>query len=83
GAATYRPSKLTPTGLRNRRATGVIGEAGANIVDVAHDRLSLALNPKGAAIDLVVEVQDVGHGGAVLGALERAGFRPVPRASKS
>ncbi|WP_287004775.1 hypothetical protein, partial [Sphingobium sp.] len=32
GAATYRPSKLTPTGLRNRRATAfqVAATAGTN-----------------------------------------------------
>ncbi|MET0282208.1 MAG: threonine ammonia-lyase [Steroidobacteraceae bacterium] len=52
----------------------VIGQAGANIVDVTHERLSLALNPRGASLELVVEVQDSSHGHAVLEALRRGGF---------
>lgn len=43
-----------------------LGEAGANIVDIAHDRLALTLNPKGAMVDAVVEVQDARHGEAVV-----------------
>jgi threonine dehydratase len=65
------------------RLAGVIGEAGANIVDVAHDRLSLALNPKGASIEVVVEVQDAGHGEALRDRLAAHGFAAVIRASAS
>lgn len=63
------------------RLAGIVGEAGANIVDVAHDRLSLALNPKGAVLGLVVEVQDARHGEAVLAALSSGGFEAVVRAN--
>jgi threonine dehydratase len=52
----------------------VLAREGANIVDIAHDRLSLALNPKRATIDLVVEVQDRHHGEMLLAALPEAGF---------
>ncbi|KTE04342.1 threonine dehydratase [Sphingopyxis sp. H038] len=60
-------------------ATLLAGE-GANIVDVAHERMSLALNPKRAALDLVVELQDSGHGTRVIEALRSAGFEASARA---
>jgi threonine dehydratase len=58
----------------------LIGNAGANIVDVAHDRLSLSLNPKGAVLDMAVEVQSGTHGRQLLDSLRQAGFRPVRKA---
>jgi threonine dehydratase len=54
-------------------ATALANE-GANIVDVSHERLSLALNPKGAALDIVVELTDAAHGEAVIVALQAQGF---------
>lgn len=57
----------------------VLGNEGANIVDMSHERLSLALNPKGAAIDLVIELQDEDHGRHVLAALAERGFSPTRR----
>nr|WP_047169349.1 threonine ammonia-lyase [Sphingomonas sp. Y57] len=56
------------------RLTAILGDEGANIFDVAHDRLSLSLNPKGAILDLVVQVQDSAHATAVLAALAGQGF---------
>ncbi len=56
-----------------------LADAGANIVDVAHDRLSLSLNPKGAVLDAVIEVQDRRHGDAVLAALAQRGFAVTTR----
>jgi len=58
----------------------ILAEAGANIVDLSHERMSLALNPKRAALDLVVELQDAGHGSAVLEALRANGFEASARA---
>ena len=52
---------------------------GANIVDVSHERLSLALNPKGAALDFVVELNDAAHGEAVIAALQAQGFDAVAK----
>jgi threonine dehydratase len=60
--------------------TGLLGEGGANIVDVAHDRLSLSLNPKRAVLDVVIEVQDRAHGEHILEQLRIGGFAPTPRA---
>jgi threonine dehydratase len=52
----------------------ILGDEGANIVDVSHDRMSLSLNPKGAVLDVVVEVQDRAHGEFVLAALRARHF---------
>lgn len=57
-----------------------LAEEGANIVDVSHERMSLALNPKRAALDLVVELRDAEHGETVLAALRRHGFDVTARA---
>ena len=51
-----------------------LASEGANIVDVSHERMSLALNPKGAALDVTVELQDAAHGEAVIAALQAQGF---------
>ena len=57
----------------------VLGNEGANIIDMSHERLNLALNSRGAAIDLVIELQDEGHGRRVMAALADRGFEPAPR----
>lgn len=59
------------------RLTTILGDKGANIVDIAHERLSLALNPKGAVLTVVVEVQDRAHGDAILFQLRADGFDAV------
>ncbi|MDB5575401.1 MAG: threonine dehydratase [Bradyrhizobium sp.] len=56
----------------------ILGDEGANIVDIAHDRLSLTTNPKGAVLGIVMEVQDRAHGDAVLEALRARCFAAVP-----
>ena len=43
-------------------AAARLAEEGAITVDVSHERMSLALNPKRAALDLVVELRDPEHG---------------------
>jgi threonine dehydratase len=53
-----------------------IGQQGANIVEIAHDRLSLALNPKGAMLDVVLELQDLAHGDQLVGVLQKRGWKP-------
>jgi threonine dehydratase len=57
----------------------VLASEGANIVDLAHDRLSLSLNPKGATLDIVVEVENSSHGARVLAALTRRRFAPIAK----
>lgn len=55
----------------------ILAAEGANIVDVSHDRLSLALNPKGASLELVLELQDGPHGDHVLEAVRARGFDAI------
>ncbi|WP_342778196.1 pyridoxal-phosphate dependent enzyme [Sphingorhabdus contaminans] len=52
----------------------LLAAQGANVVDVAHDRLSLALNAKRAALDIVIETEDRDHGSRIFAAMEREGF---------
>jgi len=59
------------------RLATALGDGGANIVDVAHDRLSLSLNPKGAVLDLVVQLEGFDHGKRVLEGLQAIGFAAV------
>jgi threonine dehydratase len=54
----------------------VLGDAGANIFSVHHDRMSLAHNQRGAVLDVVAEIQDRGHGETVLEALRAHQFNP-------
>jgi threonine dehydratase len=55
----------------------ILGDEGANIVDIAHDRLSLSLNAKGAVLDVVVEVQNSAHGDSLLCVLGKKGFNAL------
>jgi len=61
-----------PGGLA--RLATAISEEGANIIDVAHDRMSLALNAKGTALEVVAEVESQAHGEALLSSLSARGF---------
>jgi threonine dehydratase len=67
-----RPGALAEIGT-------VLGGVGANIFSVAHDRMSLAHNQRGAVLDVVAEVQDRNHGDAVLEALRAGQFAPLER----
>lgn len=44
------------------KLTAIVGDAGANIVEIAHERPSLSLNAKGAALELIVHVESKPHG---------------------
>ena len=56
------------------KLTAVVGEAGANIVELSHDRLSLMLNPKRVGLQLIVQVQDTAHSASLLDTLATNGF---------
>lgn len=56
------------------RVSGVIAQAGGNIIEVRHDRLDLSLPAKSADLDLLVETRDAAHTGELFEALEAAGF---------
>jgi threonine dehydratase len=58
----------------------VIGEAGANIVEVLHQRVFVDVSAKSASIEVTVETIDHAHVDRVVEALEKAGY-PVRRDS--
>jgi len=51
----------------------LMGEAGANVVDVAHSRISGALPLGDVDIDIVVETRGTSHSAEVVAALNAAG----------
>ena len=55
----------------------LIGELGANILEVEHRRLFLDVPAKGARLDVTVEARDGDHTEEIMVALARAGYRPV------
>lgn len=58
------------------RIAGVIGDAGGNIIEVAHHRLFLDVPAKGADLDFTVETRDAEHTETLLAALRSAGLEP-------
>jgi len=58
------------------RIAGLIGESGANIIDVTHHRLFLDVPAKAADLDFTIETRDADHTAAVEAALHAAGLMP-------
>ena len=56
------------------RVTNCLGDAGANIVEVAHQRVFSDLPAKAALLDVVIETRDRAHLNATVTALETAGL---------
>ena len=56
------------------RVAAVIGEAGANIVEVYHQRVFTDLPAKGTELNLVVETRDRAHLATTVAALRAAGY---------
>ena len=54
--------------------TAVLGAAGANIVELAHDRMLLDVSARSAELEVVVETFDHDHLDRVVAALAEAGF---------
>ncbi len=61
--------------------SGVIGAAGANVVEVYHQRVFTDLPAKGTELHLVIETRDRHHLNDVVGALRKAGFAVVLKGS--
>jgi threonine dehydratase len=59
------------------RLTSLVGEIGANIVELRHERTVLGVPAKQAVIEIVYECRDGAHAESVLGALRLAGFPPA------
>lgn len=56
------------------RVATIVGEAGANVVEVLHQRMFLDVPARSAELEVVVETYDHPHRARVVDALERAGF---------
>jgi threonine dehydratase len=56
--------------------SAVIGGAGGNIIEVAHNRLSLDVPAKGAEFDIMVETRDGRHTDEITAALREHGYPP-------
>jgi threonine dehydratase len=54
----------------------LIGSMGANIVEVAHNRLALDVPAKGAEFDLLIETRDAQHTQEIMDALREHGYPP-------
>ncbi len=54
----------------------VIGEKGANIIEVAHNRLALDVPAKGAEFDIMIETRDAQHTQEIMDALRAHGYPP-------
>ena len=54
----------------------VIGEAGGNIIEVAHNRLALDVPAKGAEFDIMIETRDAAHTRQIVEALRQRGYPP-------
>ena len=56
--------------------SAVIGQMGANIVEVAHNRLALDVPAKGAEFDIMIETRDAQHTEEIRNALRSSGYPP-------
>ena len=56
--------------------SAIIGQMGANIIEVAHNRLALDVPAKGAEFDIMIETRDRQHTQEVMDALRERGYPP-------
>lgn len=63
-------------GMLGKVAT-IVGEAGANILDVFHRRMFLHVPAKGTALDVRIETRSTRHAAEIIACLEHAGFKVV------
>lgn len=57
------------------RIASIIGDAGGNIIEVLHNRLSSAVSVKGVAVDITIETRDAQHRDLIGRKIGEAGFR--------
>ncbi|HMO42740.1 MAG TPA: threonine ammonia-lyase [Phenylobacterium sp.] len=56
--------------------SALIGQMGANIIEVAHNRLALDVPAKGAEFDIMIETRDAQHTREIMDALRERGYPP-------
>jgi threonine dehydratase len=54
--------------------TTLLGQSGANIVEIHHQRLFVDVSAKAAHVELTIETLDHAHAGRVITALGEAGY---------
>lgn len=57
------------------RIACLLGDAGANILEVAHSRMFLDVPAKGAELDFMVETRDASHAEEIIARIEAEGFK--------
>ena len=65
-----RPGVLGPI-------AALLGQLGANILEVDHRRLFLDVPAKGAKLDVTIETRDAAHAEEIMAALDAGGYQPV------
>ncbi|PPC87237.1 MAG: threonine ammonia-lyase, partial [Hyphomicrobium sp.] len=65
------------------RVSGVIGDAGSNVVEVYHQRVFTDVPAKGTELNLVIETRDRDHLEKVVGDLRSAGYVVFVKGSAS
>ena len=85
-----REGRLVAADDRHRRPPGqlarvstVIGDIGANIVEVYHQRVFTDLPAKGTELNLVIETRDRAHLQATVDVLKAAGFAVVVKGNSA
>jgi threonine dehydratase len=71
-----RPGELS-------RVSAVLGQAGANIVEVYHQRVFTDLPARGTELNLVIETRDRSHLEGVLARLEASGYRVLVKSGSA
>jgi len=71
-----RPGELS-------RVSAVLGQVGANIVEVYHQRVFTDLPARGTELNLVIETRDRSHLEAVIAQLEASGYRVVVKSASA
>jgi threonine dehydratase len=72
---TFRLTAHDQPGFLGEVAT-MLGQLGANILEVTHKRSILSLPAKAVSLDLSIESRDAAHAAAILAALAARGFSP-------
>lgn len=60
------------------KVSALVGDAGANILEVGHQRLFGHVEAKSAELDIVLETRDRAHSQEVIATIEAAGFKVKP-----
>jgi threonine dehydratase len=71
----FRLTTADRPGLLGKVAS-LLGEQGANILEVSHGRLFLDVPAKGVTLDVTVETRGSAHSAAIETALRESGFAP-------